>query len=333
MAALRNYPPAHGILVPAAALDDLVRRLLRGAGMDEAGAALVAGLLVATDSRCVFSHGTRALQEYLPKLRDGRVNPRPRVRAERDDGATAVIDGDGGLGHQACHAGMTLAIERARAFGVGAVTTYNHYHFGSAGKWTRMAVAADCVGLAISSHRFKPSLERTVLNSVGSSPISIAIPAGQQPPMILDMGGGLLPQTPELLAQVPLAFFKALGLGTANVMLGGLLAGIWRPEVLPPDSKWESNQGSFLTAWDVAHFMDVAQFKAQMDEWVGRARQMQPVPGFERAELPGGMEWGWELEAAQRGIPLGDEHRQLLVRLAAEAGEPTPFAACEGTRF
>lgn len=331
--AFRNYPPEHGIRVPLAALDDLVRRILRAAGLDEAGAAVVAGHLVATDGRCVFSHGTRKLEEYLPKLRDGRVNPRPAVRAERDEGATAVVDGDGGLGHQACDFGMRLAIAKARAFGVGAVTTWNHYHFGSAGKWTRLAVAADCIGLATSSHRFRPSPDRLVTQAVGSSPVSIGIPAGDQPPMVLDMGAGFLPHTPELMETAPMALFKVLGIGSANVMLGGLLAGIWRPEVLPPRSRWESNQGSFLTAWNVAAFMEVPRFKALMDDWVARARRMQPVPGFDRAELPGGLEWSFEREAARGGVLLADEHRDLLEGFAREAGEATPFAAFEATRF
>ncbi len=333
MAKFRNYPPEHGIRVPAKVLDEFVGRLLRSAGMEAESADLVAAHLVATDARCVLSHGTRKLHEYLPKLRDGRVNPHPEVRAEREFGATAVIDGDGGLGHQACHEGMTQAITRAREVGVGAVTTYNHYHFGSAGTWSRMALEHDCVGLAISCHRFLPDTDNDILSSVGSSPISIAIPAGEQPDMVLDMGANLMPRTRQLLEQHPLPFFKALGIGTVNVMLGGLLAGIWRPEVMPPTSKWEANQGSFLTAWDIRRFMDVEQFHNEMDRWVGHVRQMQPVDGFDRAELPGGMEVQWSGESAARGIPLSDDHRRLLEGLADEAGESSPFVEYEATRY
>jgi L-2-hydroxycarboxylate dehydrogenase (NAD+) len=331
MAGFRNYPPAHGIRVPAAVLDAFVRRLLLGVGMDETGAQLVAGLLVATDARCVLSHGTRKLQEYLPKLRDGRVNPQPRVRAETDFAATAVIDGDGGLGHHACHFGMSQAIEKAKAFGVGTVTCYNHYHFGSAGKWSRMALQHDCIGLAISCHRFEPNADNSILGSVSSSPFSIAIPAGDQPAMVLDMGG-MMPRGGSV-EENPMPFFKGLGLGTMNVMLGGLLAGIWRPEVTSSTCQWESNQGAFLTAWDVRCFMKLEQFRAEMDRWIGRARQMQPVVGFDQAELPGGMEAIWSRKSEQSGIALSDEHRQLLEDFAEEAGEAAPFDEYESTRY
>ena len=329
----RNYPPEHGIRVPFEVHTAFVADVLRAAGMDHEGARLVAGILAGCDRRCVFSHGTRKLGEYLSKMRDGRVNPRPQVRVERENGATAVIDGDGGLGYHACHVGMTLAIERARELGVGAVTTWNHYHFGAAGNWTRMALAHDMVGLAISSHRFEPRSAAVVAAAAGSSPISWAIPAGEQPPLILDMGASFLPLSDGLMARFPHVFFKALGIGSVNVVLGGLLAGIWRTEALPPDSKWESNQGSFLTAWDVARFMDVDDFKARMDHHVGRARQMRPFPAMDRAELPGGTETAWEIDNARFGIPLGDAHRELLETFAAEAGVATPYARYEDTRF
>jgi LDH2 family malate/lactate/ureidoglycolate dehydrogenase len=116
-------------------------------------------------------------------------------------------------------------------------------------------------------------------------------------------------------------------------MLGGLLAGIWRPEVTSSTCQWESNQGAFLTAWDVRCFMKLEQFRAEMDRWIGRARQMQPVVGFDQAELPGGMEAIWSRKSEQSGIALSDEHRQLLEDFAEEAGEAAPFDEYESTRY
>jgi LDH2 family malate/lactate/ureidoglycolate dehydrogenase len=301
--------------------------------MDSEGSALVAGKLVACDRRCVFSHGTRALANYIPLLREGKVNPRPDVRMEREDGATAVIDGDGGLGFHACNTGMALAVARAQQYGVGAVTTYHHHHFGAAGNWTRMALQEDCVGLAVSSHRFQPKEGKVVTAAAGNSPISVGIPAGDQPPLVLDMGATLLPRTKELMAEFPEVFVKALGIGSVNVVLGGLLAGVWRPEGLPPESPWSADQGSFLTAWDVSRFMDLDTFMAHVDRHIGQARGMEPLVPFDRAELAGGMEFAWEEENADRGIPLSDEHRKLLTELAEDMGVCSPLHAYDHTRF
>ena len=80
----RNYPPEHGIRVPAAVQQAHVTDLLGAAGLEPEGASLVAGFLVDCDRRCVFSHGTRQAPGYIRMIRDGRVNPRPEIRTVSD---------------------------------------------------------------------------------------------------------------------------------------------------------------------------------------------------------------------------------------------------------
>ena len=98
-------------------------------------------------------------------------------------------------------------------------------------------------------------------------------------------------------------------------------------------SKWESNQGSFLTAWDVSRFMDPAQFAVEMDRHLADVRAMKPFPGMDRAELPGGMEYAWERENAERGIPLSDDHLKILTDWAQRLGVESPYSNYEDTRF
>ena len=69
-----------------------------------------------------------------------------------------------------------------------AATTMNHHHFGAAVTWSQLALAQDCVGLVISSHRFYPNPEKNVAGAVSGGPLSIAIPAGELPPFVLDAG-------------------------------------------------------------------------------------------------------------------------------------------------
>ena len=328
-----NLPPGSGIRMPAEPLRLLVASLFEKADTSAADARLMAELLVLTDLRGVHSHGTRQTPGYVNMMREGRVNPQPAITVVSETTTTRVYDGDGGMGHFPCYEGTKWAIEMAKKYGTAAITTRNHFHFGGAGKYTRMAIEQDCFAIAVSSHRSPLDPDALIKQVNCTSPISVAFPAGEQPPLVLDMGASMLPWDEEFFARAPFAFFKELGIGAMNRVFGGVLAGINLPQFMPPQSKWESNQGSFITVYDVKCFMPVEQFKNEMDDFIGQARAMQPFPGFERAELPGGLEWQREREYAREGIPITAEHQQSLESIAEELGVETLFAQYEDTRF
>lgn len=54
-------------------------------------------------------------------------------------------------------------------------------------------------------------------------------------------------------------------------------------------------------------------------------RQMQPFPGCERAELPGGPEWEREREWARSGVPVAPDHQAALEAIARELEVPVPW--------
>ena len=230
-----NTPPAEGIRIPVAVLRELTADLFQKAGTNSADAQHLADLLTATDLRGVHSHGTWQIPGYARLMLEGRVNPRPNIKVTSATTTARVYDGDGGMGHFPCHQAMTWVAETAAEYGTAAATTRNHFHFGSAGKYSRIAAAAGCVGIAISSHRYDLPSESIVKGVNATSPISIAFPNGEQPPLVLDMGAHMLPWGEELFAQIPFAFFKELGIGAVNRALGGVLAGNLPAAIYPAD--------------------------------------------------------------------------------------------------
>lgn len=330
---MRNTPPDHGIRVPYETHSAFISALFVAAGMRDEEAALMGRILATADKRCVYSHGSQQALGYLPKLRGGEVNPRPDVTTVRESETVVVLDGDGGMGYGPSHRGMQLAIDKALAHGLGAATTRNHYHFGAAGNYSRMALEHGCVGWALSTHRVALDPNSVIMSASGGSPMSLAFPTRNQPPLVLDMAAVFMGYRDELFQEYYALFAKSLGLAVALQALGGILAGIWRPEFQPPRSKWDSNQGAFLLAMKIDHFMEVEEFERTLDDFVARARKMKPFPGMPHAELPGGMEWRWEKENAERGVPLSDDHRERLDEIARTLGVPSPFGACEHTRF
>ena len=327
----RNYPPERGIRLPFGEMKACVAALFEKVDMTPEDAALLSDILTINDRRCLFSHGSRQVPYYLQKIKDGAVNPRPKISVVSEAPGALVMDGDGGLGYFPCYWGTQKIIEKARVCGVAALTTHNHQHFGAAGNYTRMAVAHDCIGLSASSYRTHLKPEKLIYDIVDTSPMSIGIPAGEQPPLVMDMGGRVMNFDEDLFKRIPTPFFKIMALTSAIRALGGVFPGIFKSE--RHDSRWESNQGSFIAVVNVAHFMPVAELKREMDRFIAEARQMQPLPGMERSELAGGNEWAWDRENREKGIPIGDEHRQALQAEADKLGVETPFGRFEHTRF
>ena len=323
-----NVVPDKFIRVKPESMRAFISSMFLKVEMSDQHAGLMADLLVATDLRGVFSHGTRQSAGYLRNLKERNLNPKPVTEVVQDSPATAVIDGDGSLGHIASWEAANLLVRKTREIGLGAVTTRNHHHFGSAGKYSRVASDAGFVGFVVSSHvrRFQP--ESSLGSAGGASPMSFAIPSGCEPPLILDMGTSfVLPRSmdfEEIFRQMPSVFFKSLGLGTVCHALGGLLAGIQSLD--DGDSNWPAvNQGSFMMAIDLSRFASPETFKRQMDQFIRDVQALKPFPGEDRTLLPGHLEWERTKDWAIEGIPVGEAHRETLTEIGDELGVDTPF--------
>src|SRR2546427_9018517 len=131
----RRYSPEalHGFVVA-------VLERLGGPGED---ARLAADPLIAADLSGVDSHGVARFAghpSYVPGLRNGKVNPTPQPRIVSEWAATALYDGDGGMGVVIGTRAMQLAIDKARSAGCALVAVTNSRHFGIAGHFAKMAL-------------------------------------------------------------------------------------------------------------------------------------------------------------------------------------------------
>src|SRR5947209_1808304 len=85
--------------IAAAPLISFVTRALQAAGLSEHDARIVASLMVEADLRGSDTHGVIRLPIYLRRLKAGGINPRPNIRIVRERPASALVDGDNGIGH------------------------------------------------------------------------------------------------------------------------------------------------------------------------------------------------------------------------------------------
>jgi L-2-hydroxycarboxylate dehydrogenase (NAD+) len=184
-----------GLRVPAEGLRDFCQRAFQSLDVSERDAWIAADVLVEADLRGIDSHGVARLRRlYVNRIRDGRIVTRPQMRVVAETPTTAVLDAGAGLGHPASYRAMQQAIHKAQEQGAGFVTVRNSNHYGIAGYYATLALEQDCIGISMtnSSPLVTPTFGRDA--ALGTNPIAVAAPAGQEPPFVLDMATSTVPE-------------------------------------------------------------------------------------------------------------------------------------------
>ena len=148
LGAVRLWPAR---VVPAARLADQAGAILRAWGMSEEHVAVTVEQMLYADLRGIDSHGCCMLPFYQQLRRRGPPEPPAGIEVVQESGATALLDGGGGLGHVPAKLAMEHAIEKCHATGVGVVAVRNSGHYGAAGAYAAMAAERGLIGLATTS--------------------------------------------------------------------------------------------------------------------------------------------------------------------------------------
>jgi L-2-hydroxycarboxylate dehydrogenase (NAD+) len=155
-------------------------------GCSTTDAAIAAKALVAADVRGIDSHGVARLSGYVRLWQAKRVNATPQIKIVHETPSTAVVDGDAGLGLVVAPFAMQVAIQKAAACGTGWVSVKNSNHFGIAGYHAMMALPHDMIGIAMTNASALVAPTFSTERMLGTNPIAVAIPAGEQPPFVAD---------------------------------------------------------------------------------------------------------------------------------------------------
>jgi L-2-hydroxycarboxylate dehydrogenase (NAD+) len=150
-------------------------------------ATLATETLLSADLRGVDSHGVARLSGYVRLWEAGRINATPRVGVTYETPSTAVVDGDGGLGLVVGPKAMRIAMKKAEQVGTGWVSVKNSNHFGIAGYHAMLALAQDMIGVAMTNASPLVAPTYSLERLLGTNPIAVAVPAGEQPDFVLDM--------------------------------------------------------------------------------------------------------------------------------------------------
>jgi len=341
--------------VPASAIAGFIADVLAKMGLRAPDAAKVAELMTEADVTGADAHGVFRLPQYVRRLRAGGVNPRPDLKVSKTAPATALVDGDNGMGHLVMAQAAATALELARASGVAWVGARRSNHAGAAGVYAAMMLPHGMVGIysvvASANHMAMWGGAETL---IGTNPLAIAVPAGAEAPVVLDIAttvasygtvknyrlqGKQMPEgwmvssrdgapltDPERSAEgllLPIGGYKGSGLALVLGLLAGTLNGAsFGRDVVDfnADEKSPGDTGHFIIALDIARFTPLARFTAEVDRHLRDLRASRTLPGFDAVRLPGEERRRRRADRLANGVPVLPELILQLDRLAAELG-------------
>jgi LDH2 family malate/lactate/ureidoglycolate dehydrogenase len=168
-------------------LFEFTKEILQKIGCSEQHAVTSTKVLLSADLRGIDSHGVARLNGYVRLWEVKRVNTNPSLKIIHETPSTGVVDGDSGLGLVVAPFAMQVAIDKAKSVGTGWVSVQNSNHFGIAGYHAMMALQHDMIGMAFTNASPLVSPTFSVERLLGTNPICVVIPAGEEPPFVADL--------------------------------------------------------------------------------------------------------------------------------------------------
>ena len=337
-----------------------VRRFLAAAferlGLPAGDAQVVAQLMTEAELQGSDGHGVIRLVPYARRIRAGGINLKPDIRVVREKAAMALVDGDNGMGHLVMKQATELAIAKARQCGVAWVGSRLSNHAGPASLYARMALAQDMVGLyfAVGNANHLPAWGGLDL-LLSTNPIAVAVPAGEEPPVVLDMAttvaaygkvkvkaqrgeqmpvGWMIDRQGQPLTDpkraeegflMPIGGYKGYGLA----MIVGLLAGTHNGAAMGSDvidfnhdDVTTTNTGQAILVIDPDAFGELDAFKARVDKLVRELRASERMPGVDRIWMPGEQSHAKRIANERDGLALPAALRTQLDTFARDLGIP-----------
>ena len=295
--------------------------------------------------------GMRGIARYCEMLRIGGIVSPSQFEILVDTPALALVDGGKGFGQVVASRAMDLAIEKARASGIGLVGVRHSNHLGITAYHVMRATRQRMLGICLTNAGPEMAPWGGITPVIGTNPWGLGAPTGLGFPMVLDMalsmsGKGMvrwnqrqgLPIPPDWAYDsegnettdpdaamegplVPMGMFKGTGLSIFTDVLCGVLTGAAFGSALygEPDNH---DVGHMLIAIDIERFLPYERYIERIDAYCAELRSSELAPGFDEILLPGEIEHRRTVDRLANGIDLDLEVFESLRELARQSDVP-----------
>ncbi len=339
-----------------------IKAIVLAWGMPEDNAEATADILSWADLHGVDSHGMSMIPGYDRLRRTGRAKMDAQPRIIKESPVSALVDGDGGLGHVPARFAMQVAIDKAKQSGMAIAAVRNSAHFGATGYYTLMAAKAGLIGMACTSAsgiQVAPTFGKEA--KLGTDPWSFAAPTTDGRPFLLDMAtttvaagrirnkaneglptpdGWVLdsegrPSNDPLVAREKGGFltslggspenssYKGYGLAAMVNILGSCLSGATLiTDPMHTKKPQGMDIGHCFIAIDPGLFREPEEFTADVTRFCNDLRATTPMDPAQPVMVAGDPQWNYEEKRMAEGIPVGPGLLQQVRQIAQACAAP-----------
>jgi len=327
----------------------LITGILSSAHYSEEDAQIISNVVTHSDFTGVYSHGLSRLTRYLRQIDVGALNPEPKMELIVDAGSIMVFDGDNGSGIVSVNKAYDVALERARQFGVAVAVGRRNANIGCGSYYGWRAAEDGMVAMVCCNTYAFSSPFGGADRMIGTNPIVMAIPAGEEAPMVLDISttnvamgkiqaaereGKEIPlgwandyegrpttDPSKAFSLTPIAAHKGYGLAVMVDALSCLLSGACYGSDIGLFSKLQpENTGFFMLLIDPSKFRPMDEFKADVDKYIRMMKGSRKAEGVAEIFMPGEIERKNFVKFMETGIEVSDALQKELTELAIKLG-------------
>lgn len=337
---------------------DLGTQAFRHEGATVCSASTVVDVLLEASLSGYDSHGVMRIPRYIDECHNGIIAAQAIPSIMKDSGGPiAMVDGELALGPVTANFAVEAAVEKARLFGIGCVTTCNTNDIARLGSYlTKHGKEGFIVILAANDAGTGASVAPWggVEAFLSTNPIAAVIPSHESEPILIDVSTGITSvgkirmaansgeevpagflmkpdgstttdpnsffQSPKYSSLLPLGGFLAGHKGYALGLLVEALAGaLTGAGCSSGRNESYSRNGLFVLAIDPEKFGGLSSFQDSISELIGSIKDVQKLPGVEEILIPGERASRERLKREKDGIPVDDLTWAKLMKICEEA--------------
>jgi len=332
-----------GMRVPYSELHEALRRALETTGLAPERADLSARLIADASRDGVYSHGLNLFPRLMRMIRAGVVDVSALPERTAAAGGVERWDGRRGVGNLNAHHSMAIAIELARAHGIGCVALANTNHWMRGGTYGWQAADAGMIGLCWTNTLPNLPPWGAADPRIGNNPLVVAVPR-RRGHVVVDMamsqfsygalagyrargeslpvpGGfdtrGDLTRDPAAIEAsrrpLPIGFWKGSALSIVLDMIAAVLSGGRATHQVATDPGTETALSQVFVAIDAGSLAAAGAADTVVDAIVEHLQS--PSHDAERVRYPGERTLTTRREHLANGIPVDPASWQFVIEV------------------